>query len=54
MTELFSSLVLRSGGRLGNRIAKAAMEEGMAGRSQLPGERLISLYRRWVRAARAF
>jgi 2,4-dienoyl-CoA reductase-like NADH-dependent reductase (Old Yellow Enzyme family) len=46
-TELFSELPLRSGGRLRNRIAKAAMEEGMAGSSQLPDERLISLYRRW-------
>jgi 2,4-dienoyl-CoA reductase-like NADH-dependent reductase (Old Yellow Enzyme family) len=46
-TGLFSPLVLRSGGRLRNRIAKAAMEEGMAGSSQLPDERLISLYRRW-------
>jgi 2,4-dienoyl-CoA reductase-like NADH-dependent reductase (Old Yellow Enzyme family) len=47
ITGLFSPLVLRSGGRLRNRIAKAAMEEGMAGSSQLPDERLISLYRRW-------
>src|SRR3982074_3613456 len=46
-TELFSPLVLRSGGTLRNRIAKAAMEEGLAGSSQLPDERLISLYRRW-------
>jgi 2,4-dienoyl-CoA reductase-like NADH-dependent reductase (Old Yellow Enzyme family) len=46
-TGLFSPLALRSGARLRNRIAKAAMEEGMAGRSQLPDERLISLYRRW-------
>jgi 2,4-dienoyl-CoA reductase-like NADH-dependent reductase (Old Yellow Enzyme family) len=46
-TELFSELVLRSGSTLRNRIAKAAMEEGMAGSSQLPDERLISLYRRW-------
>jgi 2,4-dienoyl-CoA reductase-like NADH-dependent reductase (Old Yellow Enzyme family) len=45
--EMFSPLVLRSGGTLRNRIAKAAMEEGMAGGSQLPDERLISLYRRW-------
>jgi 2,4-dienoyl-CoA reductase-like NADH-dependent reductase (Old Yellow Enzyme family) len=45
--ELFSPLVLRSGGTLRNRIAKAAMEEGMAGGSQLPDERLVSLYRRW-------
>jgi 2,4-dienoyl-CoA reductase-like NADH-dependent reductase (Old Yellow Enzyme family) len=47
-TELFSPLVLPSGGTLDNRIAKAAMEEGMAGSSQLPAERLISLYRRWA------
>src|SRR6266478_6380596 len=47
VSGLFSPLMLRSGGRLRNRIAKAAMEEGMAGSSQLPDERLISLYRRW-------
>jgi len=46
-TELFSPLALRSGGRLPNRITKAAMEENMAGDSQVPDERLISLYRRW-------
>jgi 2,4-dienoyl-CoA reductase-like NADH-dependent reductase (Old Yellow Enzyme family) len=46
-SELFSPLVLQSGGTLRNRIAKAAMEEGMAGVFQLPDERLISLYRRW-------
>jgi 2,4-dienoyl-CoA reductase-like NADH-dependent reductase (Old Yellow Enzyme family) len=46
-TELFSELVLRSGSTLRNRIAKAAMEEGMAGSSQLPDARLIPLYRRW-------
>jgi len=45
--ELFSPLALRSGATLRNRIAKAAMEEGMAGASQLPDERLFSLYRRW-------
>ena len=46
-SELFSELVLRSGAVLGNRVAKAAMEEGMAGDSQLPDERLVALYRRW-------
>jgi 2,4-dienoyl-CoA reductase-like NADH-dependent reductase (Old Yellow Enzyme family) len=45
--DLFSPLTLRSGQVLGNRIAKAAMEEGMAGRGQLPDERLTALYRRW-------
>src|ERR1700722_13262031 len=47
-TGLFSELVLRSGGALENRIAKAAMEENMAGSSQLPAEQLISLYLRWA------
>src|SRR3979409_1673911 len=47
VTVLFSPLVLRSGAELRNRVAKAAMEEGMAGSSQLPDQRLISLYRRW-------
>src|SRR3981189_1137152 len=46
-SELFAPLTLRSGLVLSNRIAKAAMEEGMAGRAQLPDLRLISLYRRW-------
>jgi 2,4-dienoyl-CoA reductase-like NADH-dependent reductase (Old Yellow Enzyme family) len=46
-TELFSPLQLRSGATVRNRIAKAAMEENMAGSSQLPDERLVSLYRRW-------
>src|SRR5258705_8714641 len=45
--ELFSPLVLPSRAKLRNRIAKAAMEEGMAGSAQLPDDRLISLYRRW-------
>lgn len=44
---LFAPLRLKSGQVLRNRIAKAAMEEGMAGRAQLPDERLITLYRQW-------
>ncbi|MGW2846578.1 oxidoreductase, partial [Streptomyces sp. NPDC001274] len=47
-SELFSPLRLRSGQVLGNRIAKAAMEENMAGEGQLPGRRLPALYRRWA------
>jgi 2,4-dienoyl-CoA reductase-like NADH-dependent reductase (Old Yellow Enzyme family) len=35
-TELFSPLVLPSGGTLHNRIAKAAMEEGMPGAPNSP------------------
>jgi 2,4-dienoyl-CoA reductase-like NADH-dependent reductase (Old Yellow Enzyme family) len=46
-SELFSPLQLRSGQVLANRIAKAAMEEGMAGPGQLPDERLHALYQRW-------
>src|SRR3979490_2748115 len=45
--ELFSPLALRSGGMLRSGIAKAAMEENMAGGAQLPDDRLISLYGRW-------
>lgn len=44
---LFSPLPLRSGAVLENRIAKAAMEENLAGAGQLPDERLVELYRRW-------
>jgi len=46
-SELFSPLQLPSGLVLDNRVAKAAMEEGMAGDGQLPDERLAALYRRW-------
>ncbi|MER7079325.1 2,4-dienoyl-CoA reductase [Saccharopolyspora kobensis] len=46
--ELFSPLHLRSGATLVNRVAKAAMEENMAGGGQLPDERLLALYRRWA------
>ncbi len=35
-SDLFSPLVLRSGGTLRNRVAKAAMEEGMAGELAAP------------------
>lgn len=43
----YSPIQLQSGQTLRNRIAKAAMEEGMAGQAQLPDERLVALYRRW-------
>ncbi|MCQ4205671.1 NADH:flavin oxidoreductase/NADH oxidase family protein [Streptomyces longispororuber] len=45
---LFSSLPLRSGQVLGNRIAKAAMEENLADEGQVPGRHLMELYRRWA------
>ncbi|MFE5481107.1 NADH:flavin oxidoreductase/NADH oxidase family protein [Streptomyces sp. NPDC056527] len=47
-SELFSPLLLRSGQVLKNRIAKAAMEENMAADGQLPGEQVLTLYRRWA------
>ncbi|MFE7114419.1 NADH:flavin oxidoreductase/NADH oxidase family protein [Streptomyces sp. NPDC057654] len=47
-SELFSPLPLRSGAVLGNRIAKAAMEENMACDGQMPGRQLLTLYRRWA------
>lgn len=37
-SELFSPLRLRAGQVLENRIAKAAMEENMAGDGQLPDD----------------
>lgn len=46
-SELFTPLELRSGLVLRNRVAKAAMEEGLAGRAQLADERLVRLYERW-------
>jgi len=47
-SELFSPLLLSSGQVLVNRIAKAAMEESMAGAGQLPDQQLLTLYRRWA------
>ncbi|WP_404951334.1 NADH:flavin oxidoreductase/NADH oxidase family protein [Streptomyces sp. ARC12] len=47
-SEPFSPLHLRSGRVLKNRIAKAAMEENMAGDGQVPDEQLFTLYRRWA------
>ncbi|AUG81433.1 2,4-dienoyl-CoA reductase [Kitasatospora sp. MMS16-BH015] len=46
--ELFTPLRLASGAVLPNRIAKAAMEENLAGPGQLPDRQLIELYRRWA------
>lgn len=46
-SELFTPLELGSGLVLRNRIAKAAMEEGLAGRAQLPDDRLVRVYDRW-------
>lgn len=44
---LFEPITLPGGATLPNRIAKAAMEEGMAGKDQLPDVALFGLYRTW-------
>lgn len=46
-SALFTPLALPNGAVLANRLAKAAMEENMAGDGQLPDEPLYRLYRRW-------
>jgi 2,4-dienoyl-CoA reductase-like NADH-dependent reductase (Old Yellow Enzyme family) len=45
--DVFAPLKLAAGAVLRNRIAKAAMEEGLAGPGQVPDGRLVALYRRW-------
>lgn len=48
--HLSTPLVLQSGGRIANRIAKAAMEESLARQpGQLPGPEIEELYRSWAR-----
>ncbi|PRY44730.1 2,4-dienoyl-CoA reductase [Umezawaea tangerina] len=47
MVALHDPLALRSGSVLPNRIAKAAMEENLAGAGQVPDDDLVALYRRW-------
>lgn len=45
---LFTPLTLPNGAILPNRLCKAAMEENLSVEGQLPGEKLITLYRRWA------
>ena len=47
-TTLFDPVTLPGGQILKNRIAKAAMEEGLAEPGQLPGAATELLYRRWA------
>ncbi len=47
--SLFDPLPLAHGGPLPNRLAKAAMEEQLGSRDQLPGDRMLRLYQRWAR-----
>jgi 2,4-dienoyl-CoA reductase-like NADH-dependent reductase (Old Yellow Enzyme family) len=44
---LYAPIALAQRIDIPNRIAKAAMEENMAGADQLPDERLFNLYRHW-------
>lgn len=46
-SPLFQPLPLAHGQPLKNRLAKAAMEEGMADAGQLPGPAITRLYERW-------
>ena len=48
-SSLFAPLLLPNKAVVPNRIAKAAMEENMADRGQLPGESLRRLYESWAR-----
>jgi 2,4-dienoyl-CoA reductase-like NADH-dependent reductase (Old Yellow Enzyme family) len=50
---LFSPLSLPNGSILRNRLAKAAMEEGMADAGQLPGGAIHRLYQRWAQSGAA-
>src|ERR1700731_4086181 len=47
-SSLFAPLTLPSGAVVPNRIAKAAMEENMADRGQIPGESLRGLDANWA------
>ncbi|MFE6611398.1 NADH:flavin oxidoreductase/NADH oxidase family protein [Amycolatopsis sp. NPDC057786] len=46
-SPVFEPFTLPSGSTLPNRLVKAAMEENMASRGQVPGKPLFELYRRW-------
>ncbi len=48
-SPLSQPLTLPNGSTLPNRLAKAAMEEGLSEPGQLPGKQLVTLYRRWAR-----
>ncbi|MEU4420790.1 NADH:flavin oxidoreductase/NADH oxidase family protein [Actinoplanes sp. NPDC024001] len=47
MSPVFTPFPLPNGSVLPNRLVKAAMEENMAARGQLPDTALFRLYRRW-------
>lgn len=45
---VFTPFTLPCGATLPNRLAKAAMEENMADKGQVPGPTLLRLYKRWA------
>lgn len=47
-STVFEQYTLPNGNPIKNRLAKAAMEENMAGPGQLPGEALFRLYKSWA------
>ena len=47
-SSVFSPFTLPCGSTLPNRLAKAAMEENMADKGQIPGPALLRLYQRWA------
>lgn len=49
VSNLAKPLILPNGTILPNRIAKAAMEEGLADKDFLPGKSMFRLYERWSR-----
>jgi len=48
MPDLFEPLTLPNGITLPNRLCKAAMEENLCDKGQIPGQRLYTLYRQWA------
>lgn len=44
----FQALNLPNGQTIGNRIAKAAMEENLANTDQVPDKALLRLYQAWA------
>lgn len=47
-SNLFDPLTLPNGAVLNNRLCKAAMEENLSDKGQIPGQRLQTLYRQWA------
>lgn len=47
-SSLFAPLALANGSQVANRIAKAAMEEGLGDAQHAPSDELIRLYGRWA------